>query len=242
MLLAVKITLQELGMDYFLVGAIARDIQLSARPEFAAKRKTNDVDIAVLIDDEASFDILITALCAGGEFEPLNKNSLKLMYRNSIELDILPFGAIEDDNRMLGLNIDVLLSMEGFREVWPFVQAHRLQDGTAFSVCPLEGLVLLKLLANDENPSRTKDISDIEHIISVYFELNADDVYENYMDIMNSYETDRLNYLALVAARIIGRKINLLIAGTPGSKNNLLRILAKRPNEISQAMLDGLND
>ena len=109
-------------------------------------------------------------------------------------------------------------------------------------VCPLEGLILLKLIASHENPSRTKDITDIDHFISVYFELNADDVYENYMDIMDSYETTQLNYLQLVAAHIIGRKMRLLVAGTPGSKEKINLILSKRPAETWQAMMDGLND
>ena len=106
-----------MGIDYFLVGAVAPDIQLSAGPHFIAKRKTNDIDIAVLMHAEAGFNELIEALCSADAFEPLIRNPLKLIYHQSIELDILPFGAIEDEQRMLQLNKDVLLCMEGFQEV-----------------------------------------------------------------------------------------------------------------------------
>lgn len=36
-------------VDYYLVGAIARDISLSTQESLEAKRKTNDVDIAILL-------------------------------------------------------------------------------------------------------------------------------------------------------------------------------------------------
>ncbi len=242
MLAILKTVLQELGIDYFLVGAMARDIQLSRRHDLAAKRKTNDIDIAVLIDVEDDFNALKEALVKTGEFETTAGNPLKLIYRQSLELDLLPFGEIEDEQRMLRLNKEVLLSMQGFREVYPFIQTHTLGSGLTISVCPLEGLVLLKLLSNHENPSRTKDITDIEHFIQVWFELNADEVFENYMVIMNMYDTGRYNYLQLIAARIIGRKIKGLLENTFGGKEHLTAILSKRSVETWQAMLDGLND
>lgn len=38
-----------LEIDYYVVGAVARDIHLSADLNSAALRKTNDVDLAILV-------------------------------------------------------------------------------------------------------------------------------------------------------------------------------------------------
>lgn len=50
------------GIDYYLVGAVARDIHLSADLGAAAVRKTKDVDLAILVNDEGQFNQLKAAL------------------------------------------------------------------------------------------------------------------------------------------------------------------------------------
>jgi predicted nucleotidyltransferase len=244
MLATVKNIFRGFGVDYFLVGAVARDIQLSANPDLAAKRKTNDIDIALLLDNEKQFYEIKEAMLATGKFEESSYKAIKLMYRDSIEVDLLPFGDIEDEHRQLQLSRHTLLVMDmsGFKEVYPFVETHTVADGLSLNVCPLEGLVLLKLIANNDNPSRTKDITDIEHFIKVYFELNADQVYTDHLDVMDLYDTAVGNYLPLVSARVIGRKMKTLLQITEGAKENISGILSKRPMDTWQAMLDGIND
>jgi len=239
----VDVVLKNFNLDYFLIGAIARDIQLSSKTAFAAKRKTNDIDIAVLIDSEDLYHEITTALIATGNFEASDHNPIKFIYNKSIELDLLPFGAIEDEERILHLNKGILsMDMNGFKEVYPFVQIHSMGANLELKVCSLEGLVLLKLISNHDNPSRTKDLTDIEHLVEVYFELNTEDIYNNYLALMDMYQTPYVNYLPLVSARVIGRKMNGLINDTVGAKENITRILSRRQTEIWQAMLDGLND
>ena len=43
------------GIDFFIVGAIARNIRLSNNPEMKAIRSTKDVDIALMVTDEHQF-------------------------------------------------------------------------------------------------------------------------------------------------------------------------------------------
>ena len=232
------------GIDYFIVGALARDIQLSARGGAEAKRKTNDVDIALVLDAEEQFYQIRQALIATGEFEETPKYDIKLLYRGSIDVDMLPFGAIENEHRELHLTRHPVLTMDmhGFREVYPFVEEHIIAEGLSLKVCSLEGLVLLKLIANASNSSRSKDITDIEHIIEVYFWLNAEVFYTNYNNAMDLYDTALPDYLPLVSARVIGRRISELLINTTGGKEKLQAILSRRPTATWQAMLDGLND
>ncbi|QEM15215.1 MULTISPECIES: hypothetical protein [Mucilaginibacter] len=44
-----------LEIDYYVVGAVARDIHLSAEANSIALRKTNDVDLAILVNDDVQF-------------------------------------------------------------------------------------------------------------------------------------------------------------------------------------------
>lgn len=237
-------TFREFGVDYFLVGALARDIRLSAQENFAAKRKTNDVDIAVMLNDEEQFYAIKDALVATGLFEECENKPIKIIYKGGIEVDLLPFGEIENEDRELQLSRHALLVMDmsGFKEVYPFVDTLTIAENLSLDVCTLEGLVILKLIANDDDSSRTKDITDIEHFIEVYFDLNSDEIYNGYLDIMEMYNTGSNIYLPLVSARVIGRKMKEMLNGADETEETIRTILAGRPVATWQAMLDGMND
>ena len=244
LLKAMETVLRDFDVDFFLVGAVARDIRLSASAEFTARRKTNDVDIAVLLDNEEQFYDIKEALVATGDFEESTIKAIKLIYKGAMEVDLLPFGEIENEERELQLSKHTLLVMDmsGFKEVYPFVDTITVSEGLSLNVCSLEGLVMLKLIANNDNPSRTKDITDIEHFLEVYFELNQDEIYSSYMDVMDLYDTDINEYLQLVSARIVGRKMKEMLIDADDTTEQMKIILGKRPVTTWQAMLDGVND
>ena len=244
MLKAMENVFREFGLDYFLVGALARDIRLSSHKDFTARRKTKDVDIAVMLDDEEQFYAIKEALVATGRFEESSNKPIKLIYNGGIEIDLLPFGEIENEDRELKLSRHTLLVMDmsGFKEVYPFVDTLTIAEGISLNVCTLEGLVILKLIANDDNSSRTKDITDIEHFIEVYFDLDSNEIYTEYLDIMDLYNTGSSIYLPLVSARVIGRKMKTMLTGHTETTERIKTILAKRPVATWEAMLDGLND
>lgn len=235
---------REFGVDSFLVGALARDIRLSAHEKYTAIRRTNDVDIAILLDAEEKFYAIKEALVNTGYFEESAYKAIKLIYKKSIEIDLLPFGEIENDERELLLSRHALLVMDmsGFKEVYPFVETLTIAEGLSLNVCSLEGLVMLKLIANNDNPTRTKDITDIEHFLEVYFEMNSNEIYTHYMDVMDLFDTVIPNYLSLVSARVIGRKMNSMLNGVPGTAEYLKSIVNKRPVTTWHAMFNGLND
>ncbi len=43
------------GIEFYIVGAVARDIHLSANTGYISKRMTNDIDFAILVGDESEF-------------------------------------------------------------------------------------------------------------------------------------------------------------------------------------------
>jgi predicted nucleotidyltransferase len=115
-------------------------------------------------------------------------------------------------------------------------------EGLSLNVCSLEGLVILKLIANNDNPDRTKDITDIEHFIEVYFDLKTDEIYTDFMDVMDLYNTEQNNFLKLVSARIIGRKMKKMLENTDTTLQHLKIILSKRPVDTWIAMREGISD
>jgi predicted nucleotidyltransferase len=67
-LAALQQVLIQFDIDLYLVGAVARDIHLSSNPAWTPKRKTNDVDIAVMIADEGQFYDIKNVLIQKGNF------------------------------------------------------------------------------------------------------------------------------------------------------------------------------
>ncbi len=244
MLKAMENVFREFGVDFFLVGAVARDIRLAVGDEFTASRTTNDVDIAILLTDEDHFNNLKNALIATKHFEECAGTDIRLIYKGGTEVDLLPFGEIENEEGEVRLNKHGLITMDmsGFKKVYPFVETINVADGLSINVCTIEGLILLKLIANYDNPSRTKDITDIEHFLEVYFDINCNEIFDGYFDAMELYDTEIQNYMQLVSARVIGRKMKIMLEQTSHTSEDIKTILANRPVATWQAMLDGLID
>lgn len=89
--------------DFYIVGATARDYHLSTDEDAAAIRKTDDVDLAILLNDADQFNLIKAKLIETGKFIPHDEEHIKLFYEARIEVDLLPFGKIEADNGMVFL-------------------------------------------------------------------------------------------------------------------------------------------
>lgn len=215
-----------LGIDFFLVGALARDLRLYENSNLASKRMTKDVDIAILLASEDQFYEVKEALLATGDFVAHEREAIKLLYRQAIEVDLLPFGEIENLDRETRIEKPrpFIMDVPGFREVLPATEQVKV-EGLTIRVCSLEGIVLLKIIANADNPSRTKDIADIEHIVNVYFELNDERIYQECNDVFGLYDAIDIDYLRLVSARVIGRIMGKLLADSPALRQRMLDIL-----------------
>lgn len=131
---------RDFGIDYYLVGAVARDIRLSADIEAEALRKTEDIDIAITINDAGQYNELKSALISTGDFTSDPTEAIKLYYKDEIEVDLLPFGAIESFNRKVNL-IDptFILNMPGFKEIYPFVNDITVETNFTVKCVPWRG-------------------------------------------------------------------------------------------------------
>ncbi|SEV91619.1 Predicted nucleotidyltransferase [Chitinophaga sp. YR573] len=245
LLAAAEKIFKQFGVEFYLVGALARDIHLSVNPTFMPQRKTKDVDIAILISDEDQFYAIKEAMVNGGDFSVHETEAIKLIYKQSIEIDLLPFGGIENELRETLLHKPRLfvIDVPGFMEAFIDIEEFEFENNIKLKVCSLEAIILLKIIANDDNPRRTKDITDIEHIISVYFDLNDEKIYQEELDVLDLYDTNDNDYLKLVSARIIGRYIGNLLTNSIALYERIIYILRRKTSipyrhAIQEGMLD----
>lgn len=231
------------GVDFYLVGAIARDVHLNRADDRRTLRRTRDIDIAVMLNNEEQFHEVKNALISSGKFTEHHSEPIKLFYKNELEIDVLPFGEIENVYYEVQLHKPRVYTIDvpGFAVLNNTTEQIKI-GANDIHICSVEGIIILKLFANDDNSVRTKDITDIEHLLSVYFDLNQLDIWENYLDVMDIYDTTDREYLQLVSAHVTGRKIRQLMANAPSLTTRLERILSGRAHSLWQAMYNGITE
>lgn len=165
MLDALERGFKHFGIDYYLVGAVARDIWLQGINEIKPSRTTKDIDLGVLINDKGKFELLRDYLIKNENFILTHDNAFALLWDGRIVIDLMPFGAIEDFDGGVTVtgtgftSIDVPAFKEIYQAGLPNIE---LENKHQFKCCTLPGIVILKLLAWQDRPeSRRKDIIDI---------------------------------------------------------------------------------
>jgi predicted nucleotidyltransferase len=160
MLSALERGLNKFGIDFYLVGAVARDLWMSAINDIPPSRITGDIDFAVFIDDKGTYDNLKKYLIEVEGFSPYKGNAFVLVWKSVIQVDLLPFGEIEDKDAGVTIEGSGLTSlyMPGFKEIYddglPIVE---LEEIHKFKFCTLPGIVILKLMAWQDRPEIRRD-------------------------------------------------------------------------------------
>jgi predicted nucleotidyltransferase len=115
-------------VPYYLAGATARDLLLEHAHGINPGRDTRDLDLAIMLADWEAFELTRSALIESGHFAPLNDVLHKLRFNGTYELDLIPFGAIEQADRTIAWPPDgeVVMGVFGFR----FRSSGRLAAGS----------------------------------------------------------------------------------------------------------------
>lgn len=221
------------GIDFYIVGAVARDIWLTQIYDEPDRRITKDLDLAIFIHDTAEYEALQTWLVEHEGFILAQSSAFCLLYPSSagpgnVTVDLMPFGAIADeagDVYFSGRGME-RISTVGFTEVLADAATVTIPTGEQWRIVTLPGIVVLKLVAWQDRPERGKDAVDVWNLLAVYFDLITDDVYTNHLDLFAEEETpDTTNLTLLVGARVLGRQVQQLVAGRP-VQARLLALLA----------------
>jgi len=217
MLYALQRGLEKFGIDFYLVGAVARNVWMTGINNIAPRRTTGDIDFAVLINDNGVYEALKTYLIIREGFQPYKGNEYVLIWKENLEVDLLPFVAIDDGDTKFtsnGLGL-TSISLQGFTEIYnDGLPTLDLEGKHQFKFCTLPGIVLLKLIAWDDRPeSRRDDIKDISDILNHFFDMNDNEIFENHHDLFEKEEAS----LKQIAARVMGREMSKI-----AKKNELL--------------------
>jgi predicted nucleotidyltransferase len=250
------------GIDYFMVGAFARDVELLAKghPDPPA-RKTKDIDLAVMVGSLEEYGVLMTALANLPDMDKNANEPYRFTFRNAYEIDFLPFGSIADEMGRVELKAKktFVLDIPGFDAVKPYAETIETEEGLRLKVSSLPGVVLLKLFAWQDRPEREKDIQDIDHIIKHFLPLHWEEISAEPDDLFGRYENETTIFEQCVSARFVGRQIGGMLSNHMALKNRLLRLLDEQSSgygmarlmspeflennqRIIRALFDGMND
>lgn len=223
---------------YLLAGATARDLLLQAAHGIDTRRATQDVDLAFLIDTWDEYLDLHARLLASGDFAGPSEGGVhRLHFRGSLQVDVLPFGAIERHDRTIAWppDGDTIMTVFGFRE------AHRtsitvvLPPNARVQVASLPALALLKLVAwkarRFEQPG--KDAFDFTLILRTYLDAgNHERLFEENPEAGGSpydYEAG--------AAWLLGKDMARLLDAA--GRERLARLIADEADARGQLRLAG---
>ncbi|QFU86578.1 hypothetical protein YIM_06830 [Amycolatopsis sp. YIM 10] len=153
---------REAGVDYLVVGATARtilSIGLVGRPP---ERRTRDIDIAAAVDSWTDFEQLAE------KFERHGRGVHAFLVEG-VEVDVLPYGGIESEDRTVLWPDDHRMNVRGLSEAVESAEAVLLPGGLVIRVPSVPALALLKLLTWwDRRYDTTRDAIDLATMIDWY--------------------------------------------------------------------------
>jgi predicted nucleotidyltransferase len=138
------------GVDFFLMGAAARDLTLRYAHNIEPQRLTEDVDFAVMVRDWETFEALRSGLVASGHFvRRPGPATHRLLFKDGLPLDIVPFGGIERADRTIAWPPDhqTIYDCFGAREAFDTSMVVLLPEGVQLRVASIPALALLKVTA-----------------------------------------------------------------------------------------------
>lgn len=234
-----ELAFKQLDVDFYLIGALARDVWYSRGQSTSNVRKTKDVDFAIMIGSESQYETLRSYLITNHNFQDTKENAFVLITPSMIQVDILPFGGIEIDERVVIEGVGMTsINVNGFSEVFnDGTEVVELSTGHVFKVATLASIILLKLISFDDRPEiRLKDARDIGNILNHFFELENDLVYDQkHADIFQDQEALEKISIHEIASEIAGRTIREIIFSNPPLLNRVILILNKHIQEAESS-------
>lgn len=230
---ALERAFKALNIDFYLVGAIARDTWFAHHGIIPLG--TKDVDFAVCIPSKENYEKLRQYLCNQEGFGSSKQNQFVLFSPQGLQVDLLPFGEIEVEGKVMieGKGL-AQIAVNGFREVYENgTDLVSFENKQAFKVCTLPGIVILKLIAYDDRPEvRQNDIKDISLILKHYFDIETDIIYEQHNDL---FEDNRDT--PIIAARVVGRQMKRIIGRSIDLEKRVTAILQREIDNYEKSKM-----
>ena len=217
---------QSKKIDFYIVGATARDILLTNLYGLIPERKTMDIDIAIAISNWEEFEIIERELPQREYFEKDSHQKQRFIYKGFYAIDVIPFGKIaqKDGNIYWPPDGVIAMSVSGFPEIGAATISVSIDNEFTIKVSSLSGFFLLKLMAwKDRYLSSSKDAYDIALILLHYLEINEQRAYEEHYDLYEAEPFDQVE----ASGRLIARDVKALIGYNKDTMTYLIKILEK---------------
>ena len=201
-------TAEPLGVAILIAGAFARDLHLHHAWGVPVQRQTGDVDFALAVNDWAAFELLRGQLLNTGRFAEVRGLPHRLRHCDGLPVDLVPFGAIETEQRKIAWPPagDVVMDVFGFREAQATAVRVDLPERVQASVVSLPALAWLKIVCWQDRHRRSpgKDAQDLQLILNHYLDVgNEPRLWDEFLPWTHE---DGFDYV-LAGARMMGRDI-----------------------------------
>jgi predicted nucleotidyltransferase len=220
-----------LNIPYYLIGVSAIALEL-LKEGIKPSRGTKDIDFAVMISNMNEYEQISAALVAQ-EFNRVAAPWTFYSDKFQVAIDVLPFGEIEENYTVNFNERYTDLHMLGFREVMEEAVTVQIEEKIA-NIPPLEGMVILKLIAWSDRPEeRENDLSDILKIIEHYYVLKWDEIVEIHYDTLDKEPFDQKS----IAAEVLGRKTRLYLDKSKAISERVLKVLETNLQDSSKSAI-----
>lgn len=231
-LVVLRAACADAGVEFFVVGAAARDLLLEHVYGSPPLRATRDVDAAVAVRGWTEYDAVIARLVGGHGFtrgpEPHR------VRRPDLVVDVVPFGEIaRPDGLVEWPGGTTTMSTLGYEEAYRAAVGVVGDDGPAVRVASLPGLGVLKLVAWGENSHRRgQDPVDLCAVMRAYDGVVGDRLYTEHGDLFDEADFD----LRVASARAYGRDVGPLLVA-PDLRERVVSVLDRNTRDDEDSPL-----
>ena len=199
-----------LGSQYFVAGAMARDLMLANAFGLPPGRATRDIDFGIAVENWEQFQALRDALVESGQFHAARNEAQRLIWTDpdtgtSTPIDFIPFGGVTSGSKRLAWppDKDIVINVAGFEEALESSLQLRIEEDLVVRVASLPGLAVLKLIAwQDRRAENNKDAADLLLLFTHYADTgNLDRIYGEELLLLEAAQFD----LELAGAELLGR-------------------------------------
>jgi len=223
--------MRELNIPYYLIGVNAIALEL-LKEGIQPGRGTKDIDFAVMISEMKEYENISSKMETKG-FKKVSAPWTFYSEKFKVAIDLLPFGEIEENNTVNFNDRHTDLHMLGFREVLEEAVPVQIEEKVA-NIPPLEGMVILKLIAWSDRPEeRENDLSDILKIIEHYFNLKWDEIVDLHFDTLDKELIDQKT----IAAEVLGRNARMYIEKSNAISERIFKILESNLRDTSKSAI-----
>lgn len=226
----------DINVDFYVIGATARDIILSNLHDLVPDRKTADLDIAIAISDWKQFQSIEENLPKKEGFTKSKEQKQRFIFKEVYEIDVVPFGDVAEDDGNIYWPPDetIAMSIWGFPEMADSTIRVEIDGEFSIKIASLPGLFILKLVAwKDRHLLGSKDAYDMALLLTNYLDINTERAVEEHYDL---YETDEFDQV-IAGAQLMARDVKLMVQENEKTLEYLREILTEEIDLAEESRL-----